>query len=500
MTIHTKIPKHLEPIDKAAPPVPMQGETFIEPGKELYDPILQEVYISDGSGNLSGPSWDLVERPGLPLIDQEPAQSNYIQLVEFASHHGVKKETLDKLLFQTGVSMENGSPVSGLTWKIIERAQMEIARVYGLDEFDKLATWTIRRFKDPKMKSGKFVIEWLIEKLEDRGVIVVREFMPCPVVKDAEPTPTYTSISGYSDVIDREIREVVLDKVDPERKQTRKESEDEMPSKPEKDTLEEILQTGVEELDNAPAEVVEVEAVSETAAEKRPDPLEEMSPPPPGKVKEVVDGREVLIDTETGEVEFTDEEISHFLGRIGEFEVEDEESANWVVGKIRERQMKAEDIKAQADAIIRDCNRAVEGILWKYGSALKEWAKTQLTKFKTGKRAGEYRTKNVKLLEGTIQFTKVGGWKCFDKDLFQAEFIDKLEKSVLPLYPVALVRKPDMRKFKAMIENGDIEPPPGWSRTQEDPLGKMNVQGSKVSTSGKTSEEPDENREEEDAA
>ena len=99
------------------------------------------------------------------------------------------------------------------------------------------------------------------------------------------------------------------------------------------------------------------------------------------------------------------------LSTYEEFEVRDEQTADWLVRKIRESQQRAERIAQMATAGIQECLRYQQGMIGRYGYGLRQWAESQLVRTKEGSKK-PYRSKNVKLSEGAVHFKKGGGWKC----------------------------------------------------------------------------------------
>jgi hypothetical protein len=81
------------------------------------------------------------------------------------------------------------------------------------------------------------------------------------------------------------------------------------------------------------------------------------------------------------------------------FAVEDEKTATWLVGKLAERRATIARIKEQAAAMVRDAERDIEYLEWRFGPELEMWAAANL----------EGKKKSVKLLTGTVGFRSQKG-------------------------------------------------------------------------------------------
>jgi hypothetical protein len=125
---------------------------------------------------------------------------------------------------------------------------------------------------------------------------------------------------------------------------------------------------------------------------------------------EIIDG--MIVDIETGEV--------LGLAEKPEFTVKDEDSANWVLGKMlalesdivaietSARVIEAKAILANAAAMKKDASKRLEWLHARFTAEIGEWARPQLE----GKK-----TKTLKTLLGAISFrVKKGGLRVADKD------------------------------------------------------------------------------------
>lgn len=87
------------------------------------------------------------------------------------------------------------------------------------------------------------------------------------------------------------------------------------------------------------------------------------------------------------------------LGIVPEFRVRDSESLEWYIGKIADLESKKKRIQAQADAMIKDIDRNLAGLEFRFGDQAERVLRDQLT----GKR------KSLKTLHGTIGLRKTPG-------------------------------------------------------------------------------------------
>lgn len=107
------------------------------------------------------------------------------------------------------------------------------------------------------------------------------------------------------------------------------------------------------------------------------------------------------------------------LGVREAFQVDDEDKLSWYTGKIADLESKKKRIQAQADAMIADCQREIDGLEWRFG----EQAQRVLRGLLKGKR------KSVKFLTGTIGLRKTAGRVSFEGESYAtlpAELHDKV--------------------------------------------------------------------------
>lgn len=120
------------------------------------------------------------------------------------------------------------------------------------------------------------------------------------------------------------------------------------------------------------------------------------------------------------------------LGIKPEFRVDDEETLEWYVGKLADLESKKKRIQAQADAMIADCQREIDGLQWRFG----DQADKVLRSLLSGRR------KSVKFLTGTIGLrstpakVKDGGLDLtalsfFHPDIYKAVVSEKVDYNAL---------------------------------------------------------------------
>lgn len=128
------------------------------------------------------------------------------------------------------------------------------------------------------------------------------------------------------------------------------------------------------------------------------------------------------------------EEIQAYEQAVGfrpAFEVCDEDSLAWYVGKIADAESRKKRIEAQAKAMIADEDRRIEGLQWRYGTQAEAVMRELLTQGRKG-------AKSVKLLTGTIGVKKTPGRVKFDGDvqaiphgLFEHVVVQKVDAAEL---------------------------------------------------------------------
>lgn len=98
------------------------------------------------------------------------------------------------------------------------------------------------------------------------------------------------------------------------------------------------------------------------------------------------------------------------LGCQPTFQVDNEDTLSWYVGKIADLESKKKRIQAQADAMIADCQREIDGLQWRFGDQVEGVLRSLLTG----------RKKSVKFLTGTIGLRKTAGRVSFEGESYAA--------------------------------------------------------------------------------
>lgn len=464
------IPAHLK--HNQIEPMSEDG-TFAPVGSYWIDPILDECYQAAGDGLFEGINRNLTENKNLNLVPTLiPKAQDFKDLIRLGEIHKKIDGEVNASLRGLGVtSISPEGECEGLTWPMLSLAWFSVAPVVGMVE---LEAFVQKQIVDhgAKLPDDSDLDAYIISRLEKKGVIFTREVEP-------DTAEIIVSSKFLSTVLLEEVEKNVLNRIkDLSKKKDKvfneiaKEAEDfleGLPPGPEK-PLCQAQPCLSYRLEGDLLCLMHREQINKDS-EPLEEPVQEEAPPKPPP--------------------FTEEEIAVFLGRVGEFRITDEESASWLVGKVRENQMKIADLKNQSTSMVRERERKIDGLMWKFGGQLGDYCRANK----------ESRGKYKKFLDGEVYFSKTGGLECTDDKALQA-WVDSLSDDELALMGdlIEIKRVPDKTKIKQAILLELIESPPGFTDTPVNEYGEMGIRASKKvqPKKGKNAEESNEDNDQDD--